>query len=242
LLSEASLCDLSEKNYSIDYTDSIPVGFSFTVKSADFDQKINIKNIVGDSYVYPLLASVAVGTACGMTKESIIRGLNAYQPPKGRMNLIPAINGTTLIDDTYNSSPDAVLSALNTLKIMQTSGSKIAVLADMMELGKYSADKHRDVGIATVGSADRLVVVGPRSRTTALEAIKAGLAENMVNAFDNSIQAGEFLKGIVEAGDIVLVKGSQSMRMERVSAMLLREPQKAADLLARQEKEWLDKK
>ncbi|MEI8249428.1 MAG: UDP-N-acetylmuramoyl-tripeptide--D-alanyl-D-alanine ligase [Candidatus Taylorbacteria bacterium] len=222
--------------------DSGPTGFSFDLVTAEKTTPLSVAGIVGTTYMYPLLAASAVGIACGMDMPRIIQGLREYQPPKGRMNIIPAINGATLIDDTYNSSPDAVLAALSALKDMNCTESRIAVLADMMELGKYSAEQHRIVGAAVVGSAQRLVTVGQRSRATADEAIKHGMSSDMVHMCDTAFEAGEFLKGIVASGDIILVKGSQSMRMERVSSALLRDPSKAPEVLVRQEKEWLEKK
>ena len=90
--------------------------------------------------------------------------------------------------------------------------------------------------------ADILVTVGLRAKAIADEAIKNGMSEENVKIFTSSTEAGEYLQNIVKEGDVVLVKGSQSARLERASKLLLREPQKADRLLVRQEKEWLEKK
>ena len=158
------------------------------------------------------------------------------------MNLIPGVNGSTIIDDTYNSSPDAAEAALGTLRGLQCSGRRIAALGDMMELGKYAADEHRRIGRLAGDAATLLVTVGPRSRMTADEALKHGMPSTSVTSFDSSADATAFLAPLVLPGDIILVKGSQSVRMERVSAALLREPARSAELLVRQEREWLLKK
>jgi UDP-N-acetylmuramoyl-tripeptide--D-alanyl-D-alanine ligase len=142
----------------------------------------------------------------------------------------------------YNSSPDAVMSALATLKELECSGSKIVALGDMMELGQYSAEEHRKVGREVLGVADVLITVGQRSRATADEAIKTGFNAECVHSFDTSVEAGEFLEKMVKPFDIILVKGSQSIRMERIVKMLMKDSSKAESLLVRQEKEWLDKK
>ena len=89
--------------------------------------------------------------------------------------------------------------------------------------------------------ASVLVTVGQRSRTTADEAVKNGFVVGNVHAFDNSIEAGEFLKTIIKTGDLVLIKGSQSIRMERIVKMLMKYPDQADQLVVRQEKEWLEK-
>ena len=88
---------------------------------------------------------------------------------------------------------------------------------------------------------DKLFTVGPRSKMTAEEALKSGMPAASVQTFATAEEAADHLRTIAEAGDIILVKGSQSMRMERVSRGLLAAPERAGELLARQEREWLEK-
>jgi UDP-N-acetylmuramoyl-tripeptide--D-alanyl-D-alanine ligase len=220
----------------------IPAGFTFKLSMNDASETVSINGLIGKSYMYPLLAAAAVGMAKNVSVSTIIRGLNKYDAPKGRMNIIQGRDNSTLIDDTYNSSPDAVMSALATLKELECSGSKIVALGDMMELGQYSAEEHRKVGREVLGVADVLITVGQRSRATADEAIKTGFNAECVHSFDTSVEAGEFLEKMVKPFDIILVKGSQSIRMERIVKMLMKDSSKAESLLVRQEKEWLDKK
>jgi len=226
---------------SVLYENGAPIGMSMKVSAMGEERTIQLKGILGETYAYPLLAAAAVGVSRKIPMDSIAKSLEGHVAPRGRMNVIPGINGSTLIDDTYNSSPDAVSAALAVMKTLQCTGSKIAVLGDMMELGKFSAGEHRRIGTEAAMSVNRLITVGQRSRLTAEEAIKGGLSADSVKSFDTSKEAAEHLKQTVQAGDIILVKGSQSMRMERVSSALLREPEKAAKLLVRQEKEWLAK-
>jgi UDP-N-acetylmuramoyl-tripeptide--D-alanyl-D-alanine ligase len=214
---------------------------------------IDINGVLGNTYVYPLLAAAAVGKARGMSDPDILKGLNEYEAPHGRMNIVAGLNGSTIIDDTYNSSPDAAMSALEALAQVQcvNSGRKIVVFGDMLELGKYAADEHRRVGARVAEVADVLVTVGQRSRMSMVEGamggdtaggMKEGMKAEFVHSFDSSEEAGKYVASFVGAGDVVLVKGSQSTRMERVSAALLREPARVGELLVRQEKEWLEKK
>lgn len=226
----------------VTYADSVPVGFGFTVAMNSVLQPVYLKGIIGKAYMYPLLAAAAVGQAKNLSIDTIVNGINHYDAPRSRMHLIPGMNGSTLIDDTYNSSPDAALSALHALKAIETSGTKIAVLADMMELGQYSADQHRVVGREVGSCARMLITVGQRSRSTADEALKSGMAPDAVRAFDTALEAAEYLKPLVKPGDVILVKGSQSVRMERAVVALMRDPGLAGELLVRQEPEWLDKK
>ncbi len=205
-------------------------------------QLVSVKGILGKTYLYPLLAAAAVGKARSIALQSIAHSLSAYDAPKGRMRIIQGINGSTLIDDAYNSSPDAASAALEALKGLECAGAKIALLGDMMELGKYSAEEHRRIGREAAGVVDRLITVGQRSRLTVEESLKSGMSADVVRGFGSAAEAARFIVPLVKTGDIILVKGSQSMRMERVTAALLRDPDQAGKLLVRQEKEWLDKK
>jgi UDP-N-acetylmuramyl pentapeptide synthase len=225
------------------YDDSkSPEGISFTVEIDGKGSAVTLKGIIGSTYMYPLLAAAAVGKALGLSSESIASGLNEYQAPKGRMNLIAGINNSTLIDDSYNSSPDAAKAALEVLKNLKSTGQKIAVLGDMMELGKYSADEHRKIGTLASTTVSQLVTVGVRSRATADEAISSGMSTESVHPFVSGEDAISYLKSAIEPGDIILIKGSQSVRAERIVKALMNEPEKASELLVRQEKEWLEKK
>lgn len=220
----------------------VPTGFTFKLEMNEASDTVPVNGLVGKSYMYPLLAAAAVGLAKDVPNQVIIRGLNRYDAPRGRMNIISGRDNATIIDDTYNSSPDAVMSALATMKELECSGRKIVALGDMLELGQYASDEHRKIGREAVGSANVLITVGQRSRATADEAIKNGFVAENVHSFDNSTEAGEFLLEIIKPFDVVLIKGSQSIRMERVVKMLMKNPERSADLLVRQEKEWLEKK
>ncbi len=227
---------------ALDYACSIDKGISFALDLVGERSAVNVPGIVGKAYLYPLLAAAAVAKAKNLPLQAIARALNAYEAPKGRLNIIQGINGSMLIDDTYNSSPDAVLAALETLKGLECSGRKVAVLGDMMELGKYSGEQHRHIGKEIIGIANMLIAVGMRSKATADEAVKAGMSSDNVYSVNDSQAAATLLVPLVKAGDIILVKGSQSVRMERVVKALMREPERAEKLLVRQEPEWLDKK
>ncbi len=218
-----------------------PIGMSFDLNIDGSIVPVTVEGIVGQAHVYSLLAAAAVGKARGIAVDAIVGALSAYQAPKGRLNIIHGLHGSTLIDDTYNSSPDAASAALETLKGIDMNGSKIALLGDMMELGKYSAEEHRRIGREAVGIVSQLITVGPRSRMTASEAVEAGMPAERVRSFDSASEAAAYAATIAKVGDLILVKGSQSVRMERVVAALLREPEKAPSLLVRQEKEWLTK-
>lgn len=226
------------------YENGAPLGLSFNLKIGAESSPVKVLGIIGETYMYPMIAAAAVGRASSASVSDIAQLLSSYEAPRGRMNVLQGINNSTLIDDSYNSSPDAVMAALSVLTKLEVSGNKIAVLGDMMELGKFAATEHRRIGKEVANhlrGGGTLIAVGQRSKLTAEEALKAGMSSEQVKTFDSSILAAEYLVSQVKSGDVILVKGSQSVRMERISAALLREPQKAAKLLVRQEKEWLNK-
>lgn len=216
--------------------------------------KVEQVKVEGVDLDFPLKAARIVGKALGMNDDTISAGLNDYEPPKGRLNVIPGLNDSTIIDDSYNSSPDAAAAALEMLQSFKVnssaesgstadshSGRKIAILGDMMELGKYSAEEHKKIGILASRIADLLITVGPRSKATAASAIANGMPADHVMSFDDSNEAAEKIKFMIMKGDTILIKGSQSPRLEKVTKALLREPEKARELLVRQEPEWLEK-
>ncbi len=207
----------------------IPVGISFKLNFAGNSVPIFVKGVLGTHHVYPLLAATAVGLSRGIILTDIIEALRKNVAPRGRMNILNGIHRSLIIDDTYNSSPDALREALVTLGKVETTGKKIAVLGDMMELGKFSIEEHKKAGELARQVASVVVTVGQRSR------VMGGASAS----FNTSSEAAEYVRGIVEKGDIVLIKGSQSVRMERVAKSLILEQDKASELLVRQEPEWL---
>jgi UDP-N-acetylmuramoyl-tripeptide--D-alanyl-D-alanine ligase len=230
-------------NYSVYYNEKTgePFGVYFKVEYANNCLPVKIIGTLGSNNIYSCLAALAVGISLGLNLVEATENLAVLVTPKGRMNLIKGFKKTTIIDDTYNSSPVALNSALMTLRDLKTKKRKIAVLGDMMELGRYTSEEHKNAGICAASVCDLLVTVGIRSKAIAESAIDSGLDEDSVLQFDNSVEAGKYLSSILEEGDIVLVKGSQSIRMEKVVKEIMAEPEQAQDILVRQEKEWLER-
>ena len=169
----------------------------------------------------------------------MVEALAKFKTPKGRSRVIEGIKGTYIIDDTYNSSPVAAEAAIATLSQFKTLGKKIAVLGDMLELGKYAVAEHKRIGALAGGVCDTLLCVGVRARYMAEGAEAGGLSEKNIFQFDDAREAGKFLEQLIKTGDVILVKGSQSMRMERVVEEIMAHPEQKEELLVRQEEEWL---
>ncbi len=235
--------EIRATNYSIYYSEEkeIPIGLNFKVEYEGNSLPVNIIGTLGMNNVYSALAALAVGINLDLNLVESTKNLSSHSAPKGRMNLIKGIKNTIIIDDTYNSSPVALNSAVETMQNLKTKNRRIAVLGDMMELGRYTADAHKEAGVIVSKACDILVTVGLRSRGIAESAIDSGLDEDSVLQFDNSIEAGKYIQDMIKEGDIILVKGSQSVRMERIVEEIMAEPEKASELLVRQEDEWLAK-
>ena len=164
--------------------------------------------------------------------------LKTYEVPPGRMRLLEGINNSKIIDDTYNSSPSACEAGLKTLGGIKIKGRKIAVLGDMLELGKHTKEAHENVGKIAKENSDVLIVVGPRSEAIKFGAIEVGLNKENIFEFSNSKDAGKFLETYIKNDDIIFVKGSQGMRMERTVESILKDKKNRSKLLVRQDKEW----
>jgi UDP-N-acetylmuramoyl-tripeptide--D-alanyl-D-alanine ligase len=158
------------------------------------------------------------------------------------MHSLPGLNGSTIIDDTYNSSPDAVVAALGTLAHMPVTGRRIALLGSMNELGDESPRYHREVGAAAAGM-DMLVTVGDMANThLGPAAVAAGLDPTRFRSAQSPYAAADYLALILQPGDVVLAKGSQNrVFAEEAVKYLLADPADRVHLV-RQSKSWLKAK
>lgn len=230
--------DIKASNIAINYTDGIADGMLFKVEQKENAVPILIKGSVGIQNIYSSLAAITVGFSQNINFIKASEGLLKHEAPKGRMIVMKGIKNTTIIDDTYNSSPVALEAALGVLKKIETKGRKIAILGDMMELGKHSVEEHYEAGKKVTDSCDILMTVGVRSRKMAEGALDAKMSELNIFQFDNSVEVGKALQDILKEGDVALIKGSQSTRMERAVEEVMAEPERASEILVRQEEEW----
>lgn len=173
--------------------------------------------LIGRHSVHTVLRAAAVGLVDGLTWQEIVSGLRSGNAQL-RLVAVRAPSGALMLDDTYNASPQSTLAALNLLDEME--GHKIAVLGDMLELGQYEAQGHEMVGVRAAEVVDQLITVGERGRIIAAAARQAGLVEEHIQEFESVDQAIDLLAGLLGDGDIVLVKGSRGMRMDRIVTSL----------------------
>ena len=184
------------------------------------------------------LAALAVGITTHINPLRCAEALQTLVPPRGRLRLIDGVKGTLILDDSYNASPVAVIAALDTVEKLRVEGRKIAILGDMMELGVYAPEAHRTVGKRAAKVLDALYLVGTRAKFIGEGAREEGMATTKIKTFDESAAAGRALEYDLKSGDLILVKGSQYVRMERAIYEIMAEPSRASELLVRQEEEW----
>lgn len=218
-----------------------PVGVTLKVGYNGSSVPIRLRGVLGKNHKYSAMAAIAAGKALGLNMITMVEALSSYELPPGRLRLISGVKNSLIIDDTYNASPLATETALAALAEIAINGRKIAALGDMLELGKYSIDEHRRIGEIAGKVCDILITVGIRARGIAGGALDAGLSEKNIFQFEESREAGKFLEERLLAGDVALIKGSQSTRMERAVEEVMLHPEDKEKLLVRQGEEWLSR-
>ncbi|MEZ5345111.1 MAG: UDP-N-acetylmuramoyl-tripeptide--D-alanyl-D-alanine ligase [Pyrinomonadaceae bacterium] len=193
----------------------------FTLKTPDGDERV-VFQLSGKHNVLNALAASAVGYSFGMTAAEIASALNTVKPPAQRGEVLNFKNGFTVINDSYNSNPAALLGMVNTLNDgAQDSSRRIVVAGEMLELGNEEKEIHEDTGRKLAASGiDYLIGVRGLARHMVASAKDAGMTKTIF--FDSSEEAGEFLSGELKEGDIVLVKGSRGVRTENVIDKLVK--------------------
>ncbi len=204
-----------------------PAGVEFTLNYDTEEHKVELPNVFDRGSVYSVLIAIGVGIAAGIPVYRLVESCKGYTPPKGRMRFIEG-EKCLIIDSTYNAAPKSVELALETVNKLEAK-RKVAVLGDMLELGEASKETHRQIG-DKVQFLDVLITIGKDSKEI----------QNKFNKekyhFENSEEAAGKIENIIKDNDLVLVKGSQSIRTEKVVERIMKE--KPDDLLVRQYYPW----
>jgi UDP-N-acetylmuramoyl-tripeptide--D-alanyl-D-alanine ligase len=178
----------------------------------------------GKFNVQNALLAIAVGGHLGIPLEAMARAIARFEPPKMRLEILETPSGATILSDAYNAAPDSMVGALMTLydTPVQGTGQKIAVLGEMRELGDFAAEAHKQVGYAVAKvKPDMLVLVGTQTKSLSAGAIAEGYPTDKIHYFDTTSQAAELLPMVVQSGDVILVKGSRGLELERVVGALM---------------------
>lgn len=194
--------------------------------------------VLGEHMLRPVIAAVAVGLKLGMSSSELVRGLNKVHSLPGRMNKLRGIDGATVIDDTYNSSPLAAESALRVLYNLSVP-QRIAVLGDMNELGETSEVEHKALGkLCNPDQLAWVITVGELTEKYLVPAAKARGCQ--VRSFKTALQAGAFARSVMEDGAAILFKGSQGgIYLEEAVKVVLHSTGDESQLV-RQSPEWMN--
>jgi UDP-N-acetylmuramoyl-tripeptide--D-alanyl-D-alanine ligase len=173
--------------------------------------------MIGQHSVHTALRAAAVGLTDNLTWQEILDGLRQGHAQL-RLTAVRTESGALLLDDTYNASPESTLAALNLLA--QLDGRRVAVLGDMLELGPYEKQGHEIVGVRAAEVTDMLVTVGLLGHMIASAARRAGMKSGKITEFEDTNEAIPHLRRSLTEKDVVLVKGSHGIRMDRIVAAL----------------------
>ena len=201
----------------------IPAGISFKFEYEGSSIPVRIDGVFGRGAAYAAAAAACVGLIFGMNLVAISEALADYVPAPSRMELLPGVKRSLVIDDAYNASPLSMYAAIDTLRELPAL-RKIAVLGDMLEIGKYTIEAHENIGRRVADAADILVTVGPRAKFIADTAHAAGMNKSHIYSFDTAEEAVRPLIHLMKQGDLVLVKGSHAMGLDVVVRNTTAEP------------------
>ena len=192
-----------------------PVGISFKLEYIGTFVPIRLEGVFGKAQAYAAAAGAAIGLAFGINLVKIAEGLKNYHSLEGRTQLLSGVKSTFVLDDSYNASPLSMHAALDTLKDLPGK-RKIAVLGDMRELGTFSLEAHEYLGTIAAKVLDLLVTVGPHGKLIADGAQKKGMKKGSIRSFDTVEEASAEIGGFLKKGDVILVKGSRAVGLEKV--------------------------
>ncbi len=221
------------------YADAVrvtPLGTHLVVHYAGASVPLMIP-LLGAQHAYTALAACAVGLSYGLDWGVIGAGLAAVTPLAGRTRLLLGVNGAQILDDSYNASLASALAALDTLRALPAA-RRLVLLGDMAELGALREGAHREIGRQCARTADMLVTKGELASLAAEEALRAGMPSAAVHVTYTPEDAARLLTDVLGPGDLLLVKGSATARLEGVTRQLLADPEADAPLLPRQSQGW----
>ena len=218
-------------------------GFRMEVKEGKTIEKLQLSQLLDEHYAHTFLAAIAVGRSFNVSLSECIRGLKQhFKLPKGRMGVIPGIQGTIILDSSYNASRETMESALRTLSLVAPK-RKVAILGDMRELGKIAKLEHEEVAAVSATTADLVITVGPKMRQWFVpRLLELGFPSRKLRSVLNPYAALSIARRLIRQEDTILIKGSQNtLFLEIVTEGLMQNPKDAEGLLCRRGAFW-DKK
>jgi alanine racemase len=218
-------------------------GLRFTLKENGGSKLAS--RLLGRHHVATMLAAYRVGRYCGVSLDEIRHALAGVEPLRGRLRVLSGPGGAKLLDDTHNACPASTIAGLETLRALPA-GRRVAILGDMLRLGNFAEEGHRLVGVQAASCVDYLITRGELGAQIAEAARQAGLSPEHTIATATHEDAAMVARRLLAmpAGEteqspaVILIKGSEETRMERVTERLMAQPEQAPEELVRQTPGW----
>jgi UDP-N-acetylmuramyl pentapeptide synthase len=227
-------------DFNIELNGNIPTGISFSVSCDGKQDRLHIPETLSKGVAFAAGAALTIAHIHKISLSDAVGYLATFAAPKGRLKLLKGIKNSYIIDDSYNASPASTTLAIETLKSLPAQ-RKIAVLGDMRELGEYSISAHQKIGNLIGGHVGVLVCVGAAAKFIGESASDQMSSEN-IHYFETSELAKKKVQELIKEGDLVLVKGSEGVRTERIVEEIMAEPENKKNLIVRQSERWLSTK
>jgi len=193
-------------------------GLTFKVRFDGKDLSVKMPHVIGKHNVYTILPVFPICKFFGVSTDVISKALKSFKLPSGRMGLIEGINDSYIIDSSYNAEPSSMKAAITTLKDFPEGKRRIAVIGDMLELGLLEESSHREVGkYLRESMIDLVFFVGPKMKW-AMDEMNSSVRDyrRVSFYFSDSFDAAQKIAQKIKKEDVILVKGSRGMLMERV--------------------------
>ena len=191
-------------------------GLNFKLNFDGSAVPIWLHQVYGKLHIYSALAAAAVGLIFKLNLIEVSQALKEYKSPVLQMTLEKGVKRTWLLNDVLEASPASMFNSLLVLKELESGGRKVAVLGDMLGVGKYTEQAHRTIGESASKFLDLLFCVGSRAKFIADEAVKRGFPKEKIFEFNTSEEAGKIIQNEIKEGDLILIKGSKEMEMEKI--------------------------
>ncbi len=200
---------------------------------------LQLDKILSQAGLYSVLAAILVGAQLNLNLVDITKKLKNYCLPVGRMNYLKGINNCHIIDDSYNASPASTLSAIKILPGLKVSGKKYLVLGDILEIGNYQKTAFNLLALAIKKiKIDYIILKGDLIKDLKVDLELNSYPREKIKVFFKDNEVVDFLKDNLKTNDLVLIKGSQGARMEKIIKEIIEDKKLAKELLVRQDKEW----
>lgn len=196
--------------------------------------------ILGKHHVYNILPALYLAQHFEISLDQVVNSLKKFTLPPGRLTVIPGINESTLLDSSYNAEPGSMVASLDTLHHLPAK-RKVAILGDMLELGPISLEAHQAIAKKLIGITELAIFIGKEMEGAYKHLKEENISKLSYFYFPDPLEAIDFIKGKIKAGDLILVKGSQGARTEHITKALMKNQEDASKLLVRQSKEWLNR-